>query len=271
MIRPECAAVSKSSSSTTGYKVRSSSPKRRVRAQQFTLRRPGSMLKVTFLPTLLAAVCSATVIPKCEDFTETVSQSQALQGKALTSSHQFDTLERSGLGTVLPILDRIGTATYNNLDYGTASLVIFENAPVPAITPKSPNNTATIGIGGTLLGGLSALSLNLTPQSTIKPAGTTKSFDLDSLYIGCALNTMVSVAGVRTPCGVTVTGKDINGDDLPSQSLEWGPDELLGSSMQYWELSGIVEAKEVTIKITSSIAQPLTVVFMDNVKYCVRT
>ncbi|EME76915.1 uncharacterized protein MYCFIDRAFT_212751 [Pseudocercospora fijiensis CIRAD86] len=82
---------------------------------------------------------------------------------------------------------------------------------------------------------------------------------------------MVSLAGVRTACGVTVTGKDIFGNNLPSQSLEWGPDQLTGSSMEFWKLNGIVNAKEVTVKITSSLSQTATIVFLDNVRYCVRT
>ncbi|KXT12504.1 hypothetical protein AC579_10342 [Pseudocercospora musae] len=211
------------------------------------------MLKVTIF-SYLGTLCSATVIPTCKSFTET-----------------FDTLQPNPLGEVLPILNQVGTGTYKNLNYGTAVLTPFENSLLPPITPKSPNNTAVIGVGLTLIGGLPTGSVGITPQSTIKPAGTTKSFDLDSLYIACGLNAMNSLVGVRTACGVTITGKDINGNDLPSQTLEWGPDELVGSSMEYWKLDGIVKAKEVTIKITSSLSQTLTIVFLDNVKYCVRT
>ncbi|KXS94939.1 hypothetical protein AC578_6131 [Pseudocercospora eumusae] len=188
---------------------------------------------------------------------------------ARASAAIFDSLKPKGLGPILGVVNKIGTGTYGNLDYGSAIFASFNNSLLPPFTPKSEPNVAFLGLGGTLLNGLPTGSVGITPITTIKPAGGTKSFNLDSMYIACVLNTQAPLVGVRTACGVTVTGKDINGKDLPSQSLEWGPEGVEPSPMQYWKLNGIVNAKEVTIKITSSISQALTGLGFDNVKYCV--
>lgn len=148
---------------------------------------------------------------------------------------------------------------------------------LPGVNPTSRPNTATIGIIGNLLDylenrlfstrvGVPTINFN----TTITPGGKTKSFDLKSMYIACG-TTASEVASLSTSCVVSVTGKDINGNEKSTETISFGPDQLYNSTMQLKEFVGWDKMASVGLRVLNlAPTTAAAVLFVDDFKYCPR-
>lgn len=108
----------------------------------------------------------------------------------------------------LPLVAVSPIGSYQDLNWNGFSLVKTGGIQnIVIVKPNTPNNLAAFG---GILGGGSA---------SISSTGTSiDHFDLNSFYFGCALGTVVSVAGVPASCTITVRGfTDDAGTQLAAQ------------------------------------------------------
>ncbi|WPB01339.1 uncharacterized protein RHO25_005963 [Cercospora beticola] len=132
---------------------------------------------------------------------------QLSTGQCTTKIDKFDDLTSSPV----PFLFQNDIGAYNGLLYGR--FAAMGATGLNGVAPKSPNNTAGVGLTRTLTapildfltGAGSTIPVTLSPFGTISaPAG--KYFDLVEFYFGCRLNAVATVVVPAVRCDFSATG-----------------------------------------------------------------
>ncbi|KAI9812087.1 MAG: hypothetical protein M1826_002962 [Phylliscum demangeonii] len=158
---------------------------------------------------------------------------------------------------------------YQSLRIGTFS--VGPSQPnVVSVLPHSSPNWVSSGLRGQTVGG------ELPTIDIVYPGSTVKSFDLQSLYFGCAVYSQVTASGA-IGCTVQVTGKKAGtgatvGPELinfaPANSVA-GTGVSLQSPMAFASFSDLKGLSSVTFQIVlatlPAAQQQSTVFFIDDV------
>jgi len=110
---------------------------------------------------------------------------------------------------------------------------------------------------------------------TVDYVGSTISyFHLQSFYYGCTAETEASTAGVLVPCTITIEGYNVNQTSVAGpQTFTFDPTGL-SSQMDLAVVESAFQQEElydITFAVagTTAAATPLTLGFIDTVKYTV--
>ncbi|KAK5170314.1 uncharacterized protein LTR77_004901 [Saxophila tyrrhenica] len=203
-------------------------------------------MKVTgFLSLAFAALASA--VPAGQTTSKGVSQLA-----------KFDDL------TAVPGISQINpVGIYKGINYRSFNVLqngVLGAAQVSGVKAQSGSQVAANSITGTVLTGSPALI----------PASPYKSFNLQSLYFGCVVNSAVSVSGVPQQCTVAFTSY-LPGSNVAYQTInqQFDPSNAVLSKMtqvtfpKSWQKMGRVSISIVQATTTS----PLAALFLDNVQY----
>ena len=175
----------------------------------------------------------------------------------------------------------------------TSELATFDNIPtLPGVSQLSPvgdydglafNSLDVLqaGVGGTGLVGLepesgdqvavNGLAKEVTTGTpSLVPVGSYKTFTLESLYFGCSVNEVTSVAGVPTSCTIAITAY-LPGSTVAYQTIneQFTPQSTLKSNLtqailpKSWQKMGKVDIAVVA----SATTEATTALVIDNVAY----
>ncbi|KAK5130092.1 hypothetical protein LTR08_002480 [Meristemomyces frigidus] len=125
--------------------------------------------------------------------------------------------------TATPLLSELSpVGTYKGLNWAALDVLQAGVAGIEeGVQPQSGANVAVNGVTDTLLNG--ALSIT---------AKTVKSFDLESAYFGCAINTLETVASVPQQCTVAFTAYKFGvASPFHTVNQSFSPSDLLNSEM----------------------------------------
>lgn len=150
------------------------------------------------------------------------------------------------------------TGEYKQLDFenfevvqlGVGGLVLI------GIIAQSPPNVIGNGLQDSLLQG----------PPVIKTGKGVKSFDLESFYFGCVLDTAASAASVPPACKLTVNGFDAHGKKIADQDFQFTP-KGLKSPMAHAKLSSKFRGLDHVTFSTSTALDALTSTLYDNFSY----
>ena len=147
--------------------------------------------------------------------------------------------------------------SFNVLQQGVAGVI------TTGIRPRSGLNVAANGITDSVLRGGPALLAN----------APTKSFDLQSLYLACVVNSVESVAGVPQQCTIAFTAYKKGSAGKPFQTVnkQFNPTNKVLSDMRRADFpsswTGLEKVEVAVVQATST--EPLNALLIDDVKYVV--
>lgn len=129
------------------------------------------------------------------------------------------------------------------------------------MTPQSAPNVAAYGIGAELVEGPATITADYADS-------TTKSFDLESMYFGCVVNTVESVVSPPAACTVKATAYDENDYAVAAQNFEYNP-AALAARMDRAEFgSGFSNIKKVEFETVATLDEVVSTLF-DDIKYTI--
>ncbi|KAI9816681.1 MAG: hypothetical protein M1826_001755 [Phylliscum demangeonii] len=141
---------------------------------------------------------------------------------------------------------------YQSLRFGTFS-VAFLNPSVDLLAPHSTPNYAGSSLRGQLLGG------EIPTIDFAYPGSTLKSFDLQSLYYACTVNTQTGRA-VPLACTIQLSGKKAGtGATVGPKLINFNPPSVAGTgvsttkaSMAFASFSDLTGLSQLTLQIVLS-------------------
>ncbi|KXT07564.1 hypothetical protein AC578_10194 [Pseudocercospora eumusae] len=201
-----------------------------------------------------------------------IEDRQVLCTPLLPRVEGFDRLKTNLISSILPITQKVGNGDGGNINWGSAVLADASKQLSPPWTPRSPNNSAVVGIGGTLLSTLQGdTGLTLNPTTTITPVNGARSIDLYSLYLSCAVNLENGLGSVASACNVKITGTTRTGSTLTT-TYSYTPDASTEATMDQVVFAGWLGMTNIKFEIVpgAGTLTTLTALFVDSVAYCTR-
>ena len=114
--------------------------------------------------------------------------------------------------------------------------------------------------------------VTLTPFGTMAASSSTgvSSFNLESFYFGCVLNTENDLASPATGCVFAVTGYNIYDEEVPVATFAFAPSVLFQAPLALAELpSTFTKLINVTFGVAAgSVIADGTIPIIDNVVHC---
>ena len=140
---------------------------------------------------------------------------------------------------------------YNGIDYQSNGLNGTD--PFGNIAPSQPSFA--------LYGGLSTSAQTPTTITT-----TTKCFQLQSFFAACSIEPYSDAFAIRTPCDITLSGYDVNGEFLGNETFAFEPKGLHKAVFPQFKVEHLGKAKYIEFS-TVATAGPLVTTVMDNLVY----
>jgi len=112
--------------------------------------------------------------------------------------------------------------------------------------------------------------LTLTPFGTISAGSGVSSFNLESFWFGCVLDTQVPLVAVSSGCTIAVTGFYPGGEQVPVATYAFAPKTLEDAPLVQAVLpSSFLGVKNITIGAANgAILTAETVIDLDNLVHC---
>ncbi|KAK6070707.1 hypothetical protein SCUP515_08316 [Seiridium cupressi] len=189
------------------------------------------MLKSISTWVLVASAALAIAEPISLDARD-LAEPMPLEAREMETREVEARTVRNGLATFDTDNISAGIAAVKELGYyggvyyqGIDAVALGVNGKVVAgVKPASEPNVAAFGITTQVLRSKAAIRSNFT-------GSVTKSFSLKSLYFGCAVGTVESVASVAISCKFALAGYDAQSNLLAYQAFNFSPDKGLTSNM----------------------------------------
>lgn len=162
---------------------------------------------------------------------------------------------------------------YKGLYYqGISFTTVVRTGLLPGVLPHSGNNYGAIGLP-TMLQGSPMITTNYADSNIA-------SFQLESFYFGCAVQTATGVTALPTACTINVTGYKGNDNTVAdsqqvcSQTYSYDPTTMLGVQQQAFGTFDDCAHQDLQFATISfnlpgglSAASPLSALVIDDVKY----
>ncbi|KAH9890312.1 hypothetical protein F4778DRAFT_796575 [Xylariomycetidae sp. FL2044] len=184
-----------------------------------------------------------------------------------TCSPVTDNFDDRVANGVDPLLSPVGA--YHGVTYESFNVVaVGLDGTVLGIRPSSGQNTAGTGIATQLT---SIGNIALFPFGYILATPST-AFDLSSFSFGCAINTETVQVPTPTSCIITVTGFNVDGQQLPAETFTFVPTNVIADTPAVAVLPpSYTRLQNITIGLTGSVMPALSVLVIDDVQRCTYT
>lgn len=199
---------------------------------------------------------TAAVISRNSGTSELATVSSPHEPSYNTNTSQFDDLTAV---PALPEVDPVGT--YKGLQWNAFNVLEQTLGKAAAVEPQSGLNVASNGFTD-----------DLDSSPSIQIISSYSTFDLQSLYFGCVIDSLESVAGVAEDCTITLTAYKKSAPTTPFATAALGftpSNPLLANPMVHYTLpsswSGLDKVDFAVV--ASTTPGTLTALLVDSVSY----